>query len=202
MSTYTIGLTGGIGCGKTTVSDMFSQLGAGIVDADIVAREVVEPGTHALESIRTKFGRDILSPDGYLDRQALRSIVFSNDEHLKWLNKLLHPLIRQSIESRIANCKKQYCILVAPLLIENKLLHLVDRVLVIDIDEALQLERTSQRDPSSIEEIKRIISKQSSRSERLEKADDVLDNNSSDIEILRANVEKLHQKYIEIAEEA
>ena len=199
MSTFIIGLTGGIGCGKTTVSDIFSKLGAGIVDADVVAREVVEPGTSALASIKKKFGDDIINPDSFLNRQALRTIVFSNSEHLKWLNELLHPLIRRMIETKLAECTNDYCLLVAPLLIENKLLHLVDRVLVIDIDESVQLQRTIQRDPSSAEEVKRIISNQVPRKVRIESADDTLNNNNSDLSKLHARINDLHLSYLELS---
>jgi len=148
MAKFVVGLTGGIGCGKTTVANMFAALEVQLIDADIIAREVVEPNTSALTKIKSYFGSTVILPDGGLNRAKLRQIVFSCDENKQWLNQLLHPLIRQSILDKIALSTSIYCILVAPLLLENKLTHLVNRVLVIDIDEKTQLERTLVRDVS------------------------------------------------------
>jgi len=149
MTKFVVGLTGGIGCGKTTVANMFGALGVQLIDADIIAREVVEPDTLALTKIKAHFGDEvILLPEGDLNRAKLRQIVFSCDKNKQWLNQLLHPLIRQSILDKIELSTSIYCILVAPLLLENKLTHLVNRVLVIDLDEKTQLERTLVRDSS------------------------------------------------------
>ncbi|WP_440874503.1 dephospho-CoA kinase [Thalassotalea sp. PLHSN55] len=202
MSELIIGLTGGIGCGKSTVTTLFENLGVDAIDADIVAREVVAPKSEGLAAIVEKFGKGFLLESGELDRAKLRSEIFSNDASKNWLNQLLHPLIRTSIEQQISACTSPYCLLVAPLLIENNLLHLIDRVLVIDVDEATQLTRTLARDPSSEKEIKAIIASQVTRSQRRQAADDILDNSSTDLKILKDNVALLHSKYLALVTSA
>lgn len=194
-----IGLTGGIGSGKTTVSDKFLKLGIHIVDADIVAREVVEPGTSALNQIAQHFGSDILTKSGELNRTKLREIVFAKPDEKAWLNALLHPLIRQEIFSQLHQASSPYSILVAPLLIENKLDKLVDRVLVIDVSKPTQIQRTCQRDGSSIEIVENIISSQVDRQGRLAAADDVIDNDNVSIDSLDEQINKLHQHYLSLA---
>lgn len=193
-----IGLTGGIGSGKTAVSDTFSQLGIDIVDADIVARDVVAIGSPALTEIADMFGADILLADGSLNRQKLRSLVFTNDGYKNWLNNLLHPLIRQSMLSQLNASTSPYCILVAPLLLENKLQQFVDRVLVVDVSIETQINRTLKRDKSNREEIKAIIASQISRDDRLIAADDVLNNDKLTLLELQQQVEKLHQIYLSL----
>ncbi|WP_286263058.1 dephospho-CoA kinase [Thalassotalea atypica] len=197
-----IGLTGGIGSGKTTVSDMFKAHGIDIIDADIVARRVVEPGTKALEQIAVQFGKAILLANGELNRAQLRTIIFNSSSDKEWLNQLLHPLIRQEMLSQLKAAKSSYCILVAPLLIENKLEQFVNRVLVIDINEAQQIERTAKRDHSDEGEVKKIIASQISRSERLAAADDVIDNSSNSADNISIQVGKLHEKYLELAKKS
>ena len=194
-----VGLTGGIGSGKTTVSDKFLKLGIHIVDADIVAREVVEPGTLALNQIAQHFGADILTKSGELNRTKLREIVFANPDGKAWLNALLHPLIRQEMFSQLHQASSPYSILVAPLLIENKLDKLVDRVLVIDVSKSTQIQRTCQRDGSSIEIVENIISSQVDRQERLAAADDVINNDNVSIDSLDEQINKLHQHYLSLA---
>jgi len=194
-----IGLTGGIGSGKTTVSDKFLKLGIHIVDADIVAREVVEPGTSALNQIAQHFGSDILTKSGELNRTNLREVVFANPDEKAWLNALLHPLIRQEMFSQLHQASTPYSLLVAPLLIENKLDKLVDRVLVIDVSKSTQIQRTCQRDGSSIEIVENIISSQVDRQERLAAADDVIDNDNVSIASLDEQINKLHQHYLSLA---
>ena len=194
-----IGLTGGIGSGKTTVSNMFLALGVDIIDADIVARQVVEPETKALAEIENRFGNSILHANGELNRTKLRSIVFNNKAEKDWLDQLLHPLIRQEMLSQLNAAQSPYCMLVAPLLLENKLEKLVSRVLVIDVSEVQQIERTSKRDNSDADEIKKIIASQISRHDRLTAADDVINNSDENAENLKIQVNSLHQKYSKLA---
>jgi dephospho-CoA kinase len=198
MSTFIIGLTGGIGSGKTTVSDMFAELNIDIIDADIVAREVVEPGSSALIAIGEHFGSEYITDQQQLDRNKLRSRIFNNPEDKLWLNNLLHPLIRQEILAQLANAQSNYCILVAPLLLENGLNKLVNKVLVVDVNESCQIERTVARDASSSAEIKRIIASQINRKERLNFADDIVDNQDSSKEEVRQQVYNLHLKYLNL----
>lgn len=199
ISKYVVGLTGGIGSGKTTVTDIFTELGIDIVDADLVAREVVEPNTPALKAIKEHFGSSFILDDGTLNRTALRSQVFANEADITWLNNLLHPLIRETMLKQIAACQSNYCILVAPLLIENGLQKLVNRVVVVDVSEQTQLSRVVARDPSSKEEVEQIIASQITRDERLKVADDIIDNESSDRQALKSQIQKLHQKFLQAA---
>jgi len=190
-----IGLTGGIGSGKTTIANFFADLGIDIIDADIAARKVVEPKSSALVQISQRFGLQFIKADGTLNRPLLRSQIFSNDIDKLWLNNLLHPLIRQTMLNEIEQSQSPYCLLVAPLLIENNLQSLVERILVIDVCEEEQIKRSVLRDPSSKEEIIRIISSQIPRKERLKHADDIIDNTKSDLSIIKESVMKLDQKY-------
>lgn len=199
MSKFIVGLTGGIGSGKTTIANLFSEFKIDIIDADIVAREVVQPGMPALKKIIQYFGKDIVQLNGELDRAKLRKKIFNNNENKLWLNKLLHPLIRQAILDQLAQATSQYCILVAPLLLENKLTPLVNKVLVIDVDEETQINRTILRDNNSHTLIKSIIDSQISRTERLAQADDIIDNQTLSIESLKQRVNTLHQQYIALA---
>lgn len=200
MSGYVVGLTGGIGSGKTTVANLFHELGIQSVDADLVAREVVMPGEPALETIVQHFGSSILQPDGQLDRAALRSRIFTHDAEKLWLNQLLHPLIRQRMLQQLAACTSDYALLIAPLLLENKLQIFTDRVLVIDVPEELQLSRTMQRDQVPVEQVQNILNSQISRSERLRLADDVLLNTVPVVE-LQAQIQSLHRRYQQFAKE-
>lgn len=195
MAKYIVGLTGGIGSGKTTVSDMFAELGVEIVDADIVARQVVAPNSEALTKIVEHFGQNILTEKGELNRSALRSKIFSNDDEKQWLNALLHPLIRQNILNELALASGDYCILSAPLLLENNLQVLVDKVLVVDVSVATQLARTSQRDNSHQDEVNAIINSQISREKRLTFADNIINNEMSDLKQVLAQVISLDTKY-------
>lgn len=195
MSDYIIGLTGGIGSGKTTVTNIFAELGIDVIDADIVARLVVEPGSKALEEIKKHFGADFITLQGQLDRTKLRSRIFSTTTDKNWLNNLMHPIIRQTILQQIAQAKSCYCILVAPLLLENNLNKLVNRVLVVDVDESTQIARTVARDPSSAEEVQRIIASQMPREQRLRLADDIIFNQDVDLETLRQKVLMLDHHY-------
>jgi dephospho-CoA kinase len=171
------------------------------VDADLIARDVVEPGSAALDSIAQHFGSSILLQTGNLDRSQLRHIVFSQPQEKDWLEGLLHPLIGQCMQSRIANCKSLYCLLVSPLLLETDQKKLVDRVLVVDVSESNQLARTLARDGGDESTIRAIIDSQISRQTRLQHADDVLDNEQS-LGRLNSAVATLHNKYLELANES
>lgn len=194
-----VGLTGGIGSGKSEASKRFVQRGIDIVDADLVAREVVEPGTAALVQIATRFGPDILDAMGNLNRSKLREIIFSEPSHKQWLESVLHPIINAEIRRRLANASSSYAILVSPLLLETKQFELVDRVLVIDATEQHQLERASERDNTDGAQIKAIMRTQLSREQRCARATDIIQNHGS-VEELDSQVERLHQLYLELAQ--
>ena len=196
---YVVAITGGIGSGKTTVANQFAALGIEVVDADLIAREVVEPGTPALAAIASHFGPGILDEQGRLDRRALRERIFSDPAAKSWLNSLLHPIIRSEMLRQCAATNSPYCLLVVPLLVENRLTGLADRVVVIDVDEATQIERTCRRDGVSLEQAQAILASQASRSERLAMADDVLDNQSGTTETIRARILALHETYLAFA---
>jgi dephospho-CoA kinase len=195
MSELVIGLTGGIASGKTTVSDQFARLGIDVVDADVIAREVVARGSLGLMAIFEEFGEGILTSTLELDRQKLRRVVFTDNKKKEWLNALLHPLIRTQMALQTNNAKSPYCILSVPLLIENKLNKMVDRTLVVDIDAATQLKRAMARDSSEQVIIENIIASQATRSERLAVADDII-SNTRDRDWLNAQVTDLHQIYL------
>ena len=196
---YVVAITGGIGSGKTTVANQFAALGIEVVDADLIAREVVAPGTPALAAIVNHFGAEMLTEQGLLDRRALRERIFSDPAAKFWLNALLHPIIRSEMLRQCAAVSSPYCLLVVPLLVENRLTELADRVLVIDVDEATQIERTCHRDGVSREQAQAILASQASRSERLAMADDVLDNQSGTTETIRARILALHETYLAFA---
>ncbi|MAO68636.1 MULTISPECIES: dephospho-CoA kinase [Idiomarina] len=193
--TYVVGVTGGIGSGKSAATAEFEKLGITIVDADVVARQVVMPGTPCLQAIAEHFGNQLLTEGGELNRKALRQRVFSNPQEKEWLNKLLHPAIREEIISQLEQADSPYVILSAPLLLENGLEKYCQRVLVIDVPESLQISRTIQRDDSPKKEVEAIMKAQLSRSERLNKANDVLNNDGS-LEQLEQQVLQLHQRYL------
>ncbi|KJF81190.1 dephospho-CoA kinase [Photobacterium angustum] len=193
-----IGLTGGIGSGKTTVANLFADnYGIDIIDADIVAREVVEPNTAGLNAIIKKFGADILLEDGTLNRAKLREAIFSQPELKQWLNELLHPLIREKMLHDIKLSKSPYCLLVVPLMVENNLQTLTNRLLVVDVDEQTQIERTQQRDNVSVEQIKNILASQATRQQRLDAADDVIIN-FGDSPALTLQIAQLHRQYLKM----
>ena len=196
---YVVAITGGIGSGKTTVANQFAALGIEVVDADLIAREVVAPGTPALAAIVNHFGPEILTEQGLLDRRVLRERIFSDPAAKSWLNALLHPIIRSEMLRQCAAVSSPYCLLVVPLLVENRLTELADRVLVIDVDEATQIERTCRRDGVSREQAQAILASQANRSERLAMADDVLDNQSGTTETIRERILALHETYLAFA---
>jgi dephospho-CoA kinase len=198
VSHFVVGVSGGIGSGKTTVTNIFSRLGVEVVDADVIAREVVSVGTPGLNAIVKKFGQQIVSESGELNRSSLRQLVFSQPELKEWLNRLLHPLIREQMQQQTQSAKSVYCILSVPLLVENNLIKSVDRVLIVDVSEATQLQRTIRRDNSNEQQISAIMRAQASREQRLAVADDVVLNEGSPIELLE-KVTELHQCYLKLA---
>ncbi|MBB3104665.1 dephospho-CoA kinase [Azomonas macrocytogenes] len=195
MKPWVLGLTGGIGSGKSAAAENFSELGVHLVDADQVARWVVEPGQPALERIVEHFGREVLLASGALDRGALRARIFQDAEQRKWLEGLLHPLIREEIGHSLALAQSPYAILVSPLLIESGQYQRMQRVLVVDTPESLQIQRAMARDSADEEQVRAILKIQMQRDERLRHADDVLVNDR-DRSWLRQEVERLHGFYL------
>lgn len=192
---WILGLTGGIGSGKSAAAQHFIDLGVHLVDADHAARWVVEPGRPALERIVERFGPQVLQADDHLNRAALRQLIFEDAEQRHWLESLLHPLIGNEIRDYLAKATSPYAILVSPLLIESGQKQMTQRVLVVDAPEHLQVQRTMQRDQSSEEQVQAILKVQASREERLRHADDVL-LNDRDAAWLRSEVERLHRFYL------
>lgn len=195
---YTVALTGGIGSGKTTIANAFADRGVDIVDADVIARQVVEPGQPALAAIRQRFGADVMQSDGSLDRKALRQRIFTSEEDKTWLNALLHPLIQAETRRQLALTHSVWCLWVVPLLVENNLQHRANRVLVVDVDRETQLRRTIARDGISREQAEHILAAQVSRDQRLAVADDIIDNGGSP-ESVTARVALLDQQYRQLA---
>ncbi|MFA0812074.1 dephospho-CoA kinase [Microbulbifer epialgicus] len=198
---FRVGLTGGIGSGKSAAAECFRKLGIHVVDADWAARVVVQPGKPALEQIAQHFGAGVLLENGELDRAKLRVLVFDDPVERAWLETLLHPLIREEILAALEQSSGPYAILESPLLIESGQYQLVDRICVVDLPEQLQLERACARDENHKAQIRKIMAAQLKRQARLEKADDVLDN-SAGLPELRAQVETLHQQYLQLVESA
>ncbi len=190
-----IGLTGGIGSGKTAVSDLFQDLGITIVDADLASRVVVEKGREELNKISDHFGQDILTKEGELDRAKLREIIFNSEEEKLWLESLLHPAIAAQIKMELDSSKSLYTVLVSPLLLETEQKNFCTKVLVVDVPVEMQIQRTSERDNVSEEQIKSIIASQIDRDSRLEQADEVILNDGS-IQDLKNKVKKLHIKFL------
>ena len=195
---WILGLTGGIGSGKSAAAEHFAALGVHVVDADQAARWVVEPGRPALSKITEHFGEHVLQADGQLNRGALRALIFSEPEQRRWLEALLHPLIREEITHNLAQAQSPYAILVSPLLIESGQYTTTQRVLVIDVPQALQIQRTLKRDNTSEEQVHAILKVQASREDRLRHADDVL-TNDRDLEALKTEVERLHHFYLTLS---
>nr|WP_246873458.1 dephospho-CoA kinase [Pantoea ananatis] len=191
-------MTGGIGSGKSTIAGYFAASGVDIIDADVIAREVVEPGTPALQAIIERYGDAILTEQGTLQRSRLREIIFATPDEKTWLNALLHPLINARTQQLKAQAASPYVLWVVPLLVENRLQRQADRVLVVDTDEETQLRRTLQRDNVSLEQAKRILAAQATRQQRLDCADDIIDNSGAPEKAL-PQVAKLHQLYLKLA---
>jgi dephospho-CoA kinase len=195
---FRVGLTGGIASGKSTAAKFFGALGVPILDSDQVARDVVEPGQPPLERLVQRFGASILTPDGHLDRPALRDIIFSDPKARADLEELTHPAIGAAMEARSASAGGPYQILVIPLLVEKNLRSHVDRVLVVDCAQELQLRRLRARDHSTARQAQAILDAQAPRAVRLKAADDVI-TNDADMSAVQRQVETLHTRYLELA---
>ncbi len=196
-----VGVTGGIGSGKSEVTRRFEAHGITVVDADIAARIIVEPGGAALAAIADHFGAGVMLPDGSLDRAALRQRVFADASERQWLERLTHPLIGEEIRRQLAAADSPYSILSSPLLLETQQKQLADCVVVVDVPEAIQLERATRRDANSEEQIRRIMAAQMGREQRLELADIVIDNARPLVE-LDTVVDELHKEFLLRAETA
>jgi dephospho-CoA kinase len=192
-----IGLTGGIGSGKSTACEIFSELGIPVIDADIIAHDLVRPGKPAFEEITKIFGKEIISNDGTLDRKKIRDQIFANETERKKLEDILHPAIYREITHQTENLNSGYCIISIPLLLETGASGIVDRVLIIDVSREFQLSRASVRDSSSKSDIEAIIDSQISREDRLAAAADIIDN-EGDIDRLRKKITELHEFYSSI----
>jgi dephospho-CoA kinase len=195
---FRVGLTGGIASGKSTAANLFAALGVPVIDADLISREVTAPGTALLARLIERFGARYLRSDGSLDRRALRELVFFDAQARADLEALTHPAIFQAIEQRAAAADGPYQILALPLLVEKGHASLVDRVLVIDCDESLQMRRLQARDGSTLDEARAILAAQAPRSARLEAADEVITNNG-DLHSLADQVERCHMRYLGLA---
>lgn len=196
--TFVVGLTGGIASGKTTVANVFHQhFGIDIVDADVIARQVVEVGSKGLKAIEEHFGHEILQANGQLDRATLRSKIFADETQKAWLNNLLHPMIREKMLEQLSSTTSPYALLVVPLLIENNLQSLANRILVVDVDTETQISRTMARDNVSEQQVRAILAAQASREQRLAQANDVVKNSAENQKLL-PQITELHQKYLAI----
>ncbi|MCG9650294.1 dephospho-CoA kinase [Vibrio brasiliensis] len=193
-----IGLTGGIASGKTTVANLFEQeFGIEIVDADVVARQVVEPGSAGLEQITQHFGPEVIEADGTLNRARLREIIFADPSQKEWLNNLLHPMIREQMLQQLETVQSDYALLVIPLMVENNLQSLADKVVVVDVDPETQIQRTVERDQVDQQQAEAIVASQASREQRLAIADYVIKNNTKNQKLLY-QITELHKKFLEM----
>lgn len=198
MSRWVLGVTGGIGAGKTAITNQLQVWGIEIVDADVIAREVVALGKPALAEITARFGEDILLADGNLDRAKLRDIIFTEPSQKEWLNNLLHPIIRQSIIDALSQSTSAYVVLSAPLLFENGLQKYCDQTLLVDVPVEVQLARTSKRDNVDAAQVNAIIAAQMSRQEKRSLADDIIDNSGA-LEQTLITLKQLHSEYLQKA---
>ena len=194
-----IGLTGGIASGKSTVAQRFTDLGVPVIDADVAARTVVASGTPGLARVIERFGPSVLAQNGELDRRTLRDLIFSNPGARHDLESILHPLIRADMERSADQAVGPYIVMASPLLIEGGPSDRVDRILVVDVDEAVQLQRVMERDGCTSEQAHAILASQAGRSARLAVADDVLQN-AGTVTDLRQAVDRLHERYLRLAE--
>lgn len=193
-----VGLTGGIASGKSIVAEMFAAHGVPVIDTDIIARQVVMPGQPALDEIRQIFGDAVIDEFGTLDRAEMRKLIFANERHRQQLEDIVHPRIRQETARQVGEAEGDYQLIVVPLLTESPLKGLVDRILVVDCDEITQIKRLMARDAESEEQARRILAAQASRAQRLEIADDIIQNNAS-LDSTASQVAVLHERYLELA---
>lgn len=199
---FCVGLTGGIASGKSSAATLFEELGAAVVDTDAIAHELTQPGTPAMAAIREAFGATYLAADGSLERAKMRQLVFSDPAAKAKLEAILHPLIREHARARIIAAQQPYVIVVVPLLVETDAYRdLIERILVVDCREELQIARAMQRSQLKESEVRAILAAQLPRTERLGRADDVIDNNG-DLAALRQQIQKLHAKYLAFAQAA
>lgn len=195
-----IGLTGGIASGKSTVTQRFEELGVPVIDADVASRTVVEPGKSGLAQVVARFGPQVLDAGGHLDRKALRNVIFNDPASRQALDAILHPLIRAEMEQQVATAEGPYVVLAIPLLIEGgNARQRVNRVLVVDADETLQIQRVQMRDGTSADQARAILASQAGREARLAAADDVLSNRGTVAE-LRQAVDRLHEQYLQLSQ--
>lgn len=195
---YYIAMTGGIGSGKSTVSDRFANKGIDIIDADIIAHQLTQPGNDIYQKIINHFGKSILQPDLTLDRQRLRKIIFNNPDKKKWLEALTHPAIRNAIDQQRQEATSTYCIIVIPLLTDTTHYPYINRICVIETDPNIQIERASLRDQNNPALIQKIIDSQADQVKRRQIADDLIDNNQ-DLNHLHQQVDQLHQRYLQLS---
>lgn len=194
-----VGLTGGIGSGKSSVATLFAECGAPIIDTDIIARELVAPKQPAFDSIIHHFGQDLVMPDGTLNRTQLREIIFTDTKERLWLENLLHPLIKKEMEHQINQLQAPYCIVIIPLLFEVEFYSMINRILVIDAPEALQIERVMTRDNVPKTKVQSILKTQTTRRIRLSRAHDVITNDGHKKDLL-PQVKRLHELYTQIGQ--
>jgi dephospho-CoA kinase len=201
MTMLRVGLTGGIGSGKSTVAELFARHGAPVIDTDVIARQVVAPGRPALAEIARDFGSELLNASGELDRPRMRQRVFEDSDARRRLEAILHPRIRAAVREQLAATTAPYCLIVVPLLVETGFDELIDRVLVVDAEERLQQERVGRRDNVSADAVRRTMAAQVTRAQRLARADDVIANNGTLADLERA-VEQLHASYLALGHNA
>ncbi len=198
----TIGLTGGIGCGKSMAATIFAELQVPVIDADTIAHQIVAPGQPILQQLFEQFGSELKQSDGSLDRAALRARVFSDSTSRKRLEAIMHPAIRAEMQRQLQSIDADYCILVIPLLLESGQQDMCDRILVLDCVQSTQRARVLQRPGLTEEQFNAIVQAQCSRQQRLDAADDIINNDSDDINSLRQQILALHRQYIKMSKNA